>query len=152
METYKDSNGNTRTKKVVTSTHDQPFEFTEWVDQSPPSSTIDYLQHLLLSRLNIDEIVNYSPGARHRLQVERSAFINEHKNNDKQHEYEYQTDIPHTKEHTLVYNDKKGEKPWYAKLGIVIFLDVFMLGWILRYVLEKNTFEVKYKLVKYIVK
>ena len=74
-ETHTDKDGNTSKTKVVTSTHDQDFEFSEWVDQSPPASTIDYLEHLLLSRLNIAEIVNYSPGARHRLNAERADFI-----------------------------------------------------------------------------
>ena len=55
-------------------------------------------------------------------------------------------------EHTLVYNNKKGAKPWYAELKTVCFLDLLLLGWILRYVLEKNTFKVDYKLVKYITK
>jgi len=70
-ETSRDKEGNESKRKVVTSTHDQPFNFEEWVDQSPPASTIDYLEYLLLSRLNIAEIINYSPAARHRLNNER---------------------------------------------------------------------------------
>lgn len=87
----------------------------------------------------------------HRLRASQDEFIEKWKHEDVDYEFEWQEDIPHTKKFTLVYNDKKGSKPWYANLFAVIFLDIVMFGWFQRYYLEKNTFEVKYKLVKYII-
>ena len=53
-----------------------------------------------------------------------------HKNKDRSYNFTFFTDVPFTEEHTLVYEEKMGGKPWYAENYIRILLDIFVLGWI----------------------
>ena len=87
------------------------FEFTDWVDRSPPASTIDFLNLILVSRLNIDKIVDMSPTARKRYLDEKAEFVNKNKNKKGSTEYEYTfvTDVPDLIERTMVYQSKLGE-------------------------------------------
>ena len=54
--------------KIVTHSAKEPFRFTGWVDRSPPATSIDYLNNLLLCRLKIDEIIDMAPMVRKRHQ------------------------------------------------------------------------------------
>ena len=86
-----------------------------------------------------------APSVKVRYEEEKKIFIAAHKDKGKPEggrdmEYKYTfftdvkfhrcTDVPFTLEKTLVYEEKLGSKPWYAENRILIFLDVFMLGWI----------------------
>lgn len=51
---------------------------------------------------------------------------------------------------TLVYDPSQGTLPWYATKGILNWLDCVNLGFILRYKLINNSFEVNFKLKKII--
>jgi len=104
---------------------------------------------MLLTRLNIDEVIDMSSGCRKRYTGERSSFISAN-NRDKHYHYSFKTDIPFTEEHTLVYNDDLGMKPLYASMGMMCLLDILAIGWIQRIFLEAKTYEVKYKLTKYL--
>merc|ERR1719329_1136530 len=116
--------------RVNTHYVEEQFKYTGWVDRSPPSSTIDFLKFFTLTRLKIDEIVEMAPQVKARYEAEKSAFIDEHKNKDKLYNFTFFTDVPFTEEHTLVYEEKMGGKPWYADNSIRILLDIFVLGWI----------------------
>lgn len=50
----------------------------------------------------------------------------------------------------LVYSPKQGKKPWFASVCTMVVLDLFMVGWIPRYYLAKNTKIVDYEIIKYI--
>lgn len=71
IEKYKDANGEekerektkTERRKVVTHTASEPFRFSLAVDQSPPSSTLHYLDALHLVRLQTYKNISYSPQA-----------------------------------------------------------------------------------------
>ena len=62
--------------------------------------------------------------------------------------------IPHQEEWSIVFNDDCGKKGalwyWYADYCLMIFLDILVLGWIQRIVLNYKSKIVEYKLVKYI--
>ena len=90
-----------------------------------------------------------APLVRQRYQTEKRDFINDN-NRDTHYEYKFDTDVPFTVEHTLVYQENMGQKPWYANYYVMIALDIFVLGWIHRGFLESNTYEVKYKIIKYL--
>ena len=59
-------------------------------------------------------------------------------------------DIPHMREETLVTSGD-GEQPWYISACIMVLLDCFCAGWIQRFKLYYNTYEVKYTLRKWII-
>lgn len=113
METRKDKKG--RTRKVRVDTHDaaQDFQIIGCVDRSPPASTIDFLKFFNIIRLEIDEVVEMAPDVKSRYADAKSAFIYDN-NKDNRYEYTLLTDVPFTLEHTLVYQEKLGSKPWYA--------------------------------------
>ena len=60
--------------------------------------------------------------------------------------------IPHQAEHTLVYNTADGKLPWYANSGLLCQLDSCFCGWIQRFKLAEETYEVEYDLEKLILK
>ena len=54
------------------------------------------------------------------------------------------------KEETLVTSGS-GEQPWFLSTCIMVMLDLIMLGWIQRFKIYNNTYEVKYTLKKQII-
>ena len=60
--------------------------------------------------------------------------------------------IPHREEWSVVFNDDCGKNwtPWYANYCLMKCLDILVLGWIQRIVLNYKAKIVEYKLVKYI--
>ena len=148
-ETRRDNNGNEKRVRVNTHAAEERFTFTGWVDRSPPATSIDYIAKLLVCRLNIDEIIDMAPVVRKRYQDTKRTFIDDN-NRDTHYDFKFDTDVPFTVERTLVYQSKLGEKPWYANFYVHCFLDIFFLGWLQRIFLENKTFEVKYKITKYI--
>ena len=63
----RDKEGNERRHKVRVNTHraDEPFHFTEWIDRSPPSSSLHYIDLFLLTRIHTEKDINLSPLAEH---------------------------------------------------------------------------------------
>lgn len=90
-----------------------------------------------------------APTVRERYQAEKRDFINDN-NRDTHYNYTFDTDVPFTVELTLVYQAKLGGKPWYVKNWVHILLNIFVLGWLQRMFLEAKTYEVKYKIIKYL--
>ena len=70
-----------------------------------------------------------APDVRCRYEEEKVRFISEN-NKDVSYDFSFFTDVPFTEEHTLVYEEKLGGKPWYAVNCLRILLDIFILGWI----------------------
>jgi len=66
-EHYRDKDGNTqtRTKRVRVNTHraTEEYRFSDWVDRSPPSSGLRYIDNFLLTRLYTFKYVLLSPRA-----------------------------------------------------------------------------------------
>ena len=50
-----------------------------------------------------------------------------------------------------MYNLARGPQPWYSKSGLVVFMDFLLLGWIAKYLLDKNSTKVDYTMEKYIL-
>ena len=50
----------------------------------------------------------------------------------------------------LAYNNKKGGLPCYVNKCFLNFMDLLSLGWILRYLFDKNALRVEYAMVKHI--
>ena len=53
-------------------------------------------------------------------------------------------------ENTLVVSDDSKFRPWYANIACMYVMDLLLIGWIQRIMLELNTFEVKYTMRKII--
>jgi hypothetical protein len=92
---YKDSKGNSRTKRVRVTTHtaSKDFDCTSFVDQSPPVGVLYYLDMLKVTRLHTTKIINMTPVARERFDKERDAFFKANKR-DKYQKMSYPEDIP----------------------------------------------------------
>ena len=85
---------------------------------------------LKLARLETEKIVEFSSLASSRYHIQKENFVNRHKHRDKEYSVsEYKT-IPGHEENCLVYNPKKGEKPWFINMSTLILMDIFALGWI----------------------
>ena len=84
-----------------------------------------------------------------RYKAEKSQFLKEH-HTDKYYDFIYHENIPHQQEHCLVYNEIKGEKPWYVRMSVLVLLDILFIGWIQRWKLNANTYKVHYELKKYV--
>ena len=90
-----------------------------------------------------------SPSARTRYKEEKEELMKDNYQ-DTLFEFGFQTDVPFTVERTLVYQEKLGAKPWYASFNVHCALDFLFLGWLQRIFLEKESYEVKYKILKYL--
>ena len=155
METehYKDSRGNTKTrqKKVVTHRAAERFVFNNWVDKSPPRAAMEHIDVFLLCRLYTHKDVNYSSRAWQMKMDQERAFIDKHKNRDREWDYNYSEDIPFQASHNLVHNPKKGGKPWYANQFVMAGMDLLIIGWIPKYLLDTNSTRVEFTIEKYII-
>ena len=124
--------------------------FSDWVDRSPSAKSIGYLEIFHCTRLNINETIDMAPLVRQRYQQQKEAFISKYKGEEDNYEYEFIQDVPFTDEHTLVYHKQLCAKPWYANYYLMTALDIFVLGWIQRGILDSNTYSVNYKIIKYL--
>ena len=104
-----------------------------------------------MSRLHTEKTIEYSSKADYRFKKQKRKFIKE---NDRDDHYNYSCseDILFHQAECLVYSPKKGEKPWYTNCCLMVILDIFMVGWIPRYYLCKETKIVEYEMKKYIKK
>lgn len=73
--------------------------------------------------------------------------------NDKDKHYDFRLfeDIQHHQEYNLVHNPARGGRPWYSIPCLVTFMDFLVLGWIAKYLLDKNSTKVEYTIEKYII-
>ena len=133
VEHYKDHEGNakTRTKRVRVNTHahTEGFNFTHWVDKSPPSSALHYIDLFLLTRIFTFKYVNLSPKAQRNYDQQYANFMRVH-HRDEHYDFSFTKTIPCHEEQCLAYNPKKGGKPWFTNCCILIILDILSLGWI----------------------
>lgn len=152
--TEKDADGNTRhrTERRRVNTHfaQQRFAFTLAIDQSPPSSTLHYLDVMHLVRLRTYKNISYSPQAMASYEHQRMMFLFMHRR-DVHYDYNYSEDVPYQADNVLAYNGSNGGKPWFTSCGTLFFLDMLFLGWIQRYTMLSKTGRVTYRLNKYIV-
>ena len=49
-----------------------------------------------------------------------------------------------------MYNEEAGSQPWYTHLWILVILDMLVIGWIQRIVLNAKTKIIEYKLCKHV--
>ena len=92
----KDKDGNERRRKVRVNTHraDEPFRFTDWIDRSPPASSLHYIDLFLLTRIHTEKDINLSPQASRSYASQKSSFIRRH-HTDVHYDYSFQKKIPH---------------------------------------------------------
>ena len=62
--------------KVVTWRGSKNMRIANWVDQSPPSYTLNYLENIHVTRLYTDKIILMSPKARDRRLNQFSRYVN----------------------------------------------------------------------------
>lgn len=135
--------------RVNTHAANKKFKFKKWEDHSPPPNTIHFLSVLLLTRLWTHKTIKYSAYSWKKFQKKKRKFIRKN-NRDVHYDYWCTEDIPYHVERMLVYNDQVGAKPWFANYCTLLIMDVFLVGWILRWKLNSNSKIVEYDLVKYI--
>jgi len=152
--TTTDSKGNkrTHTKRVRVNTHraSEGLRFKNWVDKSPPSSALHYIDLFLLTRIYTHKIVNLAPQARANYKRQKQDFIKRN-HKDTHYDYNFTRDIPCHETHCLAYNSAKGSNPWFTNHYFMICLDLIFLGWYQRWELDNNSVRVEYTLEKYIL-
>jgi hypothetical protein len=146
--TTRTKNG-TRTHYVRVDTHraEDDFSFTKWTDESPPASSLDFLNVLHMVRIQIKKKIKYSSYAKKSYEKQKKEFIR-HNHTDRSYDYELTEIIPFAKKFSLIYNEEKGDKAWYSNTCLLAVLDLFLLGWIVRMCFNANTRYVKYKIKK----
>ena len=125
-------NRKTRTVRVNTHYHSENFHIPAYVDKSPPSSALHYIDIFFLTRINTEKIVNLSVQAEERYEAQKANVLALHIR-DKRHDYWFskQTD-EYLDEETLALNSNKGSSPWFVNRVLLFALDVIMMGWIQR--------------------
>lgn len=149
--TTTDDKGNTRTekRKVYTHSASEPFHFSEWVDKSPPPENLNYIEVIHLTRLFTHKIINMSARAEGSYQVQKHNFIKENWRDD-HYDYNFSEEIEGHNAHSLVVNPERGGYPWYTSTPSLVFCDLFLFGYIPRYLLDKNSLIVEFTIEKYI--
>ena len=86
--THTDDEGRTHTEtvKVVTYRGSKLMKIHVWVDQSPPSYTLNYLENIHVTRLWTDKIILMSPRARARRENQFARFVNNNRWRDMHYE------------------------------------------------------------------
>lgn len=67
---------------------------------------------------------------------------------DRQYDFHIREEIPFQASHVLAYNKKDGDAPWFTSCCILFIMDLFLVGWIQRIWLNKQTKKIYYKLIK----
>jgi len=127
------------------------MRFHEWIDRSPPASSLHYIDVFLLTRIHTEKEINFSPRAWGSYLMQKEGFIHRH-HTDTHYDYNFYKTIPHHEEHCLAYNNFKGETPWYSNFLILILLDIILCGFIQRAMLDTKAVKVEYYLEKYIIR
>lgn len=135
--------------RVNTHRATKDYKFKKWEDRSPPADTLHFLSVLLLTRLLTKKKIKYEATAKKKYNKQKRKFKKKEKKDTHCDTWETE-EIPFHIERQLVYNDQVGSKPWFADCCTCIVMDIFLLGWILRWKLNANSKVVIYKLKKLI--
>ena len=151
-KTWTDRNGKKHHKKVRVNTHraEMKYYVESWVDRSPPSLSLHYIDLFLLTRIFTEKIFTFSPTASRSFAEQKRVFIHNH-HRDKHYDFSIVKDIPFHNSHVLAYNDTKGTRPWFTKMWLLVLMDFVFMGWLQRYKLDFNSVRVEYYLEKYII-
>jgi len=112
---------------------------------------MEHIDVFLLCRLYTHKDVNYSSKAWTSFCSQKEIFRDKHKNRDKNYTLTDSEDIPFQSSHNLVHNPKKGPKPWYSHAMVMAGMDLLIIGWIPRYLLDSNSTRVEFTIEKYII-
>ena len=112
---------------------------------------MEHIDVFLLCRLYTHKDVNYSSKAWTSFLTQQKIFLNKHKNRDTNYTLTDSEDIPFQSSHNLVHNPKKGPKPWYSHAMVMAGMDLLIIGWIPRYLLDTNSTRVEFTIEKYII-
>merc|ERR1719198_50220 len=107
VHTSTEGEGNTTTRvetvQVTTHTATQGWDVGRWSDESPPASTLHYLDVLKMARLRTHKQFAFMPAAHMRKRSAESSFISAN-SRDVHNDFSCHMDIPHQSEFCLVYN------------------------------------------------
>ena len=112
--------------------------------------SIVYIENIFLTRLRFYAIFDFTNYANHDFRNQMSSFKSRNIR-DSQYDFRVHKTIPGFRENVLIYNQEKGELPWYVKTGFYYFLLVFMLSWVQRIFFSKNSTKVKFNISKLIL-
>ena len=138
-------------EKVVTHRANAKFAIEEWQDESAPIASLFYLQAMMLTRLRVHQDIEFSDEAEERYNREMEAWRQDN-SRDVHNDFSQSKTIPHGDPYTLVYNTADGKLPWYANSRLLCQMDAWFCGWIQRYQLAEETYEVDYDLEKLVLK
>lgn len=153
---YNDSDGNRRSRRerrrINTHRATKQHNIKKWEDQSPPSNTLHFLDVLMLTRLSTDKHLCYTEKGMRRMHKKYNSFIRKHDRDAHYDKWQNETCGSAIPSKTLCFNEKQGTRPWYTKAAGLYLMDVIMLGWIVRLLLNKNSKIVSYEIKKLIKK
>ena len=146
--TTTDCDGNTQhhKKKVVTHRANQNFQFKDWIDLSDQVYTLFFLEALKVIRLKVKDTIDLSPEAGKKYKAQKQAFIDNNQR-DTHNDFSVKQFNPGVVNNIAVYN---APEPWYLKLWVLIILDLVMLGWIQRIIMQKRSGKTQFSIKKYI--
>ena len=103
----KDSNGRvvmeSYEERVNTHYARREMIIQKWYDDSPPSSTLRYLEVFLASRLYTEMHIDLTHQAQKSYEHQKAEFIR-YEHRDRHYDYKFTKTIPFHPEHCLLYN------------------------------------------------
>ena len=109
------------------------------------------MEALLVTRLFTQKTINYSASAAHSKETQYNQFVNDNRNRDRHYSASQSEDIPGMYDYTIVHNQKKGDRPWYASSCLLGLIDLIVAGWVQRMYLIWRTPECFYDIKKYVI-
>ena len=119
-----------------------------WEDNSTPLSALQHLNAFSSVRLDNQINVFYTPDAMMRKEDAFEMLRDRHSQRLRTRKIRRQLTIAGgVDEKVLVYNPELAA-PWYAKRSVYILMEIFLLGWIQRILINKNLIEVTFEINK----
>ena len=109
-----------------------------------------HIDVFLLCRLYTHKIYGYSSKAWNNRKLQERDFIIRN-DKDKHYDYRFEENIPHQGSHNLVHNPARGGRPWYSSACVMGMMDLLVIGWIPKGLLDRNSTKVEFTLEKYII-
>ena len=127
-----------------------PYQFSEWLDKSPPPENLNYVEVIHLTRLFTHKIINMSARASGSYEVQKHRFIKENWK-DTHYDYNFTEEIEGHSSWSLIINPARGGHPWYSIWAWMLIFDVILMGWLPRFLLDRNSLRVEFTIEKYII-
>lgn len=139
------------TDKIVTHTAEEPYRFAEWMDQSPSSSLINYVNNYRAIRFDVGIHLEYGPQAQASYDFQKYDFKRRN-HRDSRQDFEEKETIEDLHKHVLIINNEKGGLPWYCNTGVFWFCNILMFNWLYKIIFVSLTERATFKYNKLIMK